>query len=389
MAKVYSLHDIQEAARDINDTVTLEAKHHKATGVDGITLSQLLNDPRKMQKIVDDLNNKTYHRQELRLVYIKKERKPGKKQEYRIIKIATARDKVVEKLVLKQIEDEIEKELSDSLYSYRNKRDRLKAISTVKGYRYYLKTDISKFFDMIDVKLLRKGNKYPGLDNIVKRINPDLIWILDEIIGKSGKGIPQGGALGPALSNLYLAELDKELETIEGCSYVRYADDLLIGSDYIELLRNIRKSLPERISRYKLQINTNKTVLAKKSKTTFLGVSLENNGSIIKEKELTINHEIYNNRINTLRGLKNEMQQYIENNISKRKAKSLMYKIGLRINELENKSNAPLMSSTAVLHNDGENELLGSNVERNISENQHLNKYSDMAILTGNTNSRG
>src|SRR5262245_66385208 len=42
-------------------------------------------------------------------------------------------------------------------------------------------------------------------------------------------GTPQGGVISPLLANIYLAKLDRVLET-EGVSFVRYADDVRLLS---------------------------------------------------------------------------------------------------------------------------------------------------------------
>ena len=44
---------------------------------------------------------------------------------------------------------------------------------------------------------------------------------------ESTKGVPQGGALSPLLSNILLDELDKKL-TYKHLKFARYADDIII-----------------------------------------------------------------------------------------------------------------------------------------------------------------
>lgn len=58
-------------------------------------------------------------------------------------------------------------------------------------------------------------------------------FLMSGVIDLSGEfvesktGAPQGGVLSPLLSNIYLHELDKELEK-RGHRFVRYADDFVI-----------------------------------------------------------------------------------------------------------------------------------------------------------------
>ena len=46
----------------------------------------------------------------------------------------------------------------------------------------------------------------------------------DGLVSSSTIGVPQGGPLSPELSNIYLDQFDKELES-RGLRFVRYADD--------------------------------------------------------------------------------------------------------------------------------------------------------------------
>ncbi len=51
----------------------------------------------------------------------------------------------------------------------------------------------------------------------------------DGVKEKRSRGTPQGGPLSPLLANIYLDELDKELEQ-RGLSVCRYADDVVRSS---------------------------------------------------------------------------------------------------------------------------------------------------------------
>ena len=51
--------------------------------------------------------------------------------------------------------------------------------------------------------------------------------LIDGKVVKTEVGLMQGGPLSPLLANIYLDELDKELEA-RGHRFARYADDLII-----------------------------------------------------------------------------------------------------------------------------------------------------------------
>lgn len=87
------------------------------------------------------------------------------------------------------------------------------------------------------------------------------------------EGTPQEGPLSPLLSNLYLNELDKELER-RGHRFVRYADDCNI---YVKSERtgqrvkeNIRRWIEKKL---KLKVNENNSAVDRVKKRKFLGFS--------------------------------------------------------------------------------------------------------------------
>ncbi|MEP7266445.1 MAG: reverse transcriptase domain-containing protein [Saprospiraceae bacterium] len=62
--------------------------------------------------------------------------------------------------------------------------------------------------------------------------------VIEGLLTKRRKGMPQGSPLSPLLSNIMLHELDKEMER-KGLRYVRYADDFSI---YCKTLKESRKA---------------------------------------------------------------------------------------------------------------------------------------------------
>jgi retron-type reverse transcriptase len=93
------------------------------------------------------------------------------------------------------------------------------------GTAYCLKLDVRKFYPSIDHDILKRVIR-------VKIKDPDLLWLLDEIIDSAG-GVPIGNYLSQFFANLYLSELDHLLkERLKARYYYRYADDIvLLGAD--------------------------------------------------------------------------------------------------------------------------------------------------------------
>jgi len=96
------------------------------------------------------------------------------------------------------------------------------------------------------------------------------------IFEDSREGTPQGGPLSPLLSNLVLDELDRELEH-RGHRFVRYADDCNIYVRSEKAGRRVMESLTRFIERrLKLQINAEKSAVARPWHRSFLGFTVRN-----------------------------------------------------------------------------------------------------------------
>lgn len=140
----------------------------------------------------------------------------------------------------------------NAVHSYVKKRNTLTALKAhqERGNKYFLKVDISRFFDSISVNMLCNA-----LDNIVNtkyissiiRNNTDI----QKILFLNGV-LPQGSPASPILSNLVLQEFDTKFNQYcwnRSITYTRYADDLIIscrhGFVFSEILDIINELLPD------------------------------------------------------------------------------------------------------------------------------------------------
>src|SRR5215470_10732663 len=95
------------------------------------------------------------------------------------------------------------------------------------------------------------------------------------LVSPSVEGTPQGGPLSPLLSNLVLDELDRELKR-RGNRFVRYADDCNIYVRSETAGRRVMESLTRFIERrLKLQINAEKSAVARPWHRSFLGFTVK------------------------------------------------------------------------------------------------------------------
>jgi RNA-directed DNA polymerase len=88
------------------------------------------------------------------------------------------------------------------------------------------------------------------------------------------EGTPQGGPLSPVLSNILLDELDKELER-RGHRFCRYADDSNIYVQSRSAGERVMKSISRFLERrLRLQVNAEKSAVARPWERKFLGYSM-------------------------------------------------------------------------------------------------------------------
>lgn len=127
-----------------------------------------------------------------------------------------------------------------------------------------LKCDIKKFFDSVDHQIL-----LAIIESKVK--DPDLIWLIKEIIQsyhtEPSKGIPIGNLTSQLFANVYLNQLDQFIkQKLKVKYYLRYADDFILLSPNKELLtaylNEINLFLEQEL---KLSLHPNKIQLRKLS----------------------------------------------------------------------------------------------------------------------------
>jgi len=120
------------------------------------------------------------------------------------IALFSMRDKVVQASIANELGQLVEPLLSGSVYSYREGKSALLAISDVEEairttqYRYVLKTDIESFFDRIDHNILKNKlfqliRELDSVDLIMSQLrSPCLLRNGD--LGEKTEGIYQGAS---------------------------------------------------------------------------------------------------------------------------------------------------------------------------------------------------
>jgi hypothetical protein len=180
----------------------------------------------------------------------------------RTVYLGTVANRIIERAIARKLSASADPWLSNSSFGYRPGRSTQTAILSVRkavrdGLHWALKTDVSKFFDRIDRRILRKAISNfvddPRLrELLVSAITPCVLG--GHVITS---GVPQGNILSPALSNIYLNDFDRLVSA--NYSHFRYADDILVLGRSCEEVSAAKELIERSLRALKLELNPEKT----------------------------------------------------------------------------------------------------------------------------------
>lgn len=160
----------------------------------------------------------------------------------RLICAASFPERVLHHAVMNVCEPVLESYAISDTYACRKGKGGKMAVERAcqfsRRFGWYLKLDISRYFDSIDHRIL--------MELVERRFkDKDLLSLLEEILGtyctRPGKGLPIGNLISQHMANFYLGFMDhfiKEVARVRG--YVRYMDDFIIwGGEKSELKRRL------------------------------------------------------------------------------------------------------------------------------------------------------
>lgn len=246
-----------------------------APGIDGMTvLDMYLNFDEIYMEIKPKLVEKKYKPSPVRKVEIPKDN--GK---MRTLGIPTVVDRMIQQAIKQVIEPIIDKYFSKHSHGFRPGRSTHTALKECalyyeQGYKYVADCDLKQCFDTFNHdKLMYYLERFIDDKAISSFIRKSLQSGSIDLSGEVAKrkiGAPQGGVISPLLCNVYLHELDKELEA-RGHKFVRYADDFVI---YVKSKRAAERVL-DSITRFiekdlKLIVNTDKSTTGSPTRLKFL-----------------------------------------------------------------------------------------------------------------------
>ena len=297
--KYITLKYLEMSFHSISEVITVDERIYlkeKAIGIDKMDKTNYLNNIDEYNnKLIEDIKNKEYEMNPIRMIYIKEEKiKDGKvKIKDRPISVHTVRDLVLQTAINNLIGNIIDKELlTDEVFGYRegigvrDAIDRLEELIRLRGVKYALVLDIRSFFDTVNHKKLMeitkkyiKDKKVIGL--IRKMITPHIMDTKKDEYYIKKVGISQGAPISPTLANIYLDEVwdkyYKNIKTKGNIYMIRYADDVMIlGENYNDICKVKRKAV-ERFKEYDLEIAQDKTKIIRLegNRIKYLGYEIE------------------------------------------------------------------------------------------------------------------
>ena len=248
-----------------------------APGVDGMTVDELvayLKD--SWPDIKEKILKGTYRPAPVRRVDI-----PKSGGGVRGLGIPTALDRFIQQAILQVLTPIFEPTFSNQSFGFRPARSAHQAVESARGYieegfEYVVDIDIEKFFDKVNHdRLMAKLARVVGDKTLLKLIRRYLQAgiMANGVVIERYEGTPQGGPLSPLLANIYLTELDQELQE-RGHRFVRYADDcnIYLKSEraFTRVFSSIERFLKEKL---KLKVNGAKSYIGEARGIEFLGFS--------------------------------------------------------------------------------------------------------------------
>ena len=252
-----------------------------AGGIDNITIEEYIkHEQENTLALAKVMQAREYKPTAVKRVYI-----PKKNGDKRPLGIPVLNDRIIQQAVKNAIEPFFEEEIFHKWScGYRPNVGIERVMQIIlwnieTGHNHIYDCDIKGFFDNIPHKKLMKVlNKYIADGTVL-----DIVWKwLKAGYMEEGKyyettsGTPQGGVISPILANIYLNELDWELEK-EGIHFVRYCDDFLLFAKTENEIRKAGEIAKRVIESLGLEVAINKTKFVDFNKDNFKFVGFEFN----------------------------------------------------------------------------------------------------------------
>ena len=262
---------------NLNQAYLQVTRNKGASGVDNMTCEEV-KEYLKVHgnDLINQIKSREYKPLPVRRVEI-----PKPNGGVRKLGIPTVIDRIIQQALVQKMTPIFEPIFSEYSYGFRPNRRCQNAIDRAlellnQGYEWIIDLDLEKFFDKVPQdKLIRLVDNMVNDSDVTALIHKYLRAgvLINGELEETTIGTPQGGNLSPLLSNIYLNELDKELER-RGLHFARYADDCVIfvktKFSAERVMRNIVTFIETKL---KLKVNAEKTHITRPTKLKYLGFS--------------------------------------------------------------------------------------------------------------------
>ena len=262
---------------NLNQAYLQVTRNKGASGIDDMTCEEV-KDYLKVHgnELISQIKSREYKPLPVRRVEI-----PKPNGGVRKLGIPTVIDRIIQQALVQKLTPIFEPTFSEYSYGFRPNRRCQNAIDRAlellnQGYEWIIDLDLEKFFDNVPQdKLIRLVDNMVNDSDITALIHKYLKAgvLINGEFEETTVGTPQGGNLSPLLSNIYLNELDKEVER-RGLHFARYADDCVIfvktKFSAERVMRNIVTFIETKL---KLKVNAEKTHITRPTKLKYLGFS--------------------------------------------------------------------------------------------------------------------
>jgi RNA-directed DNA polymerase len=308
MSSISLLEKVSSEACLLQAWKKLNKSYEESKGLSGLTIESFGKSlETRIPSISSQLKSHKYRFSPNRAVVIQKDN--GK---FRPLQIPEIHDRVVLKAIAIELEIQLNHILKISKgvsFAYQKKlgvKDAIDKMTSLykSGNKIILEADIINFFGEVDKKKLLQEKVFSSLTD--DSLNNLLEDALNQKVGGLEKlsteqrhlfdnintGIPQGNALSPLLSNIYLSSFDK-LMIDERYNLVRYADDFIVlcknkndaNSCYLLIKEFLDKELKLRI--HPIEEGDKTRILdPTKDKFSFLSIEFDGNNIYPSEKNL-------------------------------------------------------------------------------------------------------
>jgi len=249
-----------------------------AAGIDKMTVHEMLPYLREHGgELIASIRGGWYKPKPVRRVEI-----PKPDGGVRLLGVPTVIDRMVQQAITQVLQPIFEATFSDSSYGFRPGRGAHQAIVKAKeyyeeGYTSVVDIDLARYFDTVNHDILLGLISREIQDKTVVRLIRKFLKsgvMANGLYSPTEEGTPQGGNLSPLLSNIYLTEFDRMLES-RGHKFVRYADDSNIYVKSRRAAERVMESCTKVLEgKLRLKVNRDKSKTGSPLRGKFLGFSL-------------------------------------------------------------------------------------------------------------------